>query len=362
MAKRPTISSITTGYSSTTLLNNNFEALRNAFDNTLSLDGSSPNSLSSDLDINSNDITNAKSVTTTELILGGSRAVNLATTLTFIGAWGASTSYTLNNIVTDSGNAYISLIAHTSGSTFSTDLSAGKWALLASKGASGSGSGDLLASNNLSDLASAATALGNLGLSATATEINYTTDVTSNIQAQINGKQASNDILTDLAGLTQATNKIPYFSSATAASVLDFKDEDNMSSNSATAIPSQQSVKAYVDSSGVTKYTSAQTSITDNQLLTFSHGLGATPSFVIIDCIAKVSNADGWSNGDRIQMNQSSDPSGDNEGMGIRTDSSNVYVTIGENGPGEATFRSNGAGTTLTSSKWNIEVKAFLIS
>ena len=361
MAKKPTISSITTGYSSTTLLNNNFEALRNAFDNTLSLDGSTPNSLSSDLDINSNDITNAKSVTTDELILGGTKVVSLASTLTFIGEWQNGTSYYVNNIVTVLGNAYICLIDNTGG-FFPSDLSAEKWALFASKGDSGSGSGDLVSSNNLSDLASASTALGNLGLSATAAEINYTTDVTSNIQAQIDGKQTSNDILTDLAGLTQATNKIPYFSSATAASVLDFKDEDNMSSNSATAIPSQQSVKAYVDSSGVTKYTSAQTSITDNQLLTFSHGLGATPSFVIIDCIAKTSNSDGWSNGDRIQMNQNSDMSGDNEGMGIRTDSSNVYVTIGENGPGIATFRSNGAGAILTSSKWNIEVKAFLIS
>lgn len=282
MAKRPTISSITTGYSSTTLLNNNFEALRNAFDNTLSLDGSTPNSLSSDLDINSNDITNAKSVTTDELILGGSRAINLANTLTFIGAWGASTSYTLNNIVTDSGNAYISLIAHTSGSTFSTDLSAGKWALLASKGASGAGSGDLLASNNLSDLASASTALGNLGLSATAAEINYTTDVTSNIQAQIDGKQASNDILTDLASLTQATDKIPYFSSATAAAVLDFKDEDNMASNSATAIASQQSVKAYIDSK-TARFKSSDQSITAAAEYSITHNLGAIPNFFHIE-------------------------------------------------------------------------------
>lgn len=200
------------------------------------------------------------------------------------------------------------------------------------------------------------------GVTATTAELNYTDGVSSNIQTQLNAKQASNDILTDLAGLTQATNKIPYFSSSSAASLLDFKDEDNMSSNSATAIPSQQSVKAYVDaSSGITQYTSADTSISDNQVLTFAHGLGAVPSFVVIDCIAKTSNSNGWSNGDRVQMSNSSDPSGSNEGMGIRTDSSNVYVSIGENGPGQATFRSNGVGTILDSSKWNIEVKAFLV-
>ena len=217
--------------------------------------------------------------------------------------------------------------------------------------------------NILDGVTATATELNLLdGVTATTAELNYTDGVSSNIQTQLNAKQASNDILTDLAGLTQATNKIPYFSSSSAASVLDFKDEDNMSSNSATAIPSQQSVKAYVDaSSGMTQYTSADTSISNNQVLTFAHGLGAVPSFVIIDAIAKTSNSNGWSNGDRVQMNQSCDPSGSNEGMGIRTDSTNVYVSIGENGLGMATFRSSGAGVILDCNKWNIEVKAFLV-
>ena len=63
MAKTPTITSITSGYASTTTLNDNFEALKNAFSNTLSLDGSTPNSLSADLDINGNDIINIGNLT-----------------------------------------------------------------------------------------------------------------------------------------------------------------------------------------------------------------------------------------------------------------------------------------------------------
>ena len=63
MAKRPTVSTITTGHASITALNNNFTALRDGFDNTLSRDGSTPNTMSADIDLNGNDITNVNSIT-----------------------------------------------------------------------------------------------------------------------------------------------------------------------------------------------------------------------------------------------------------------------------------------------------------
>jgi len=65
MAKRPTVSTITTGHASITALNANFTALKEGFDNTISRDGSSPNTMSADLDLNGNDLNNVAALKNT---------------------------------------------------------------------------------------------------------------------------------------------------------------------------------------------------------------------------------------------------------------------------------------------------------
>lgn len=75
MAKKPTISTIASGYQSTTTINDNFQNVRNAFDNTLSLDGSTPNAMQADIDLNSNDLLNVNLIDTNYLILNGTTVV-----------------------------------------------------------------------------------------------------------------------------------------------------------------------------------------------------------------------------------------------------------------------------------------------
>lgn len=59
--------------------------------------------------------------------------------------------------------------------------------------------------------------------------------------------QAYDQDLQAISGLASAANKIVRYTGSGTADLIDFKDEDNMVSDSATAVPSQQSVKAYID-------------------------------------------------------------------------------------------------------------------
>ena len=133
------LNAISGGFASTDALNSNFEQIEDAFDNTLSRDGSTPNQMNGDLDMNHHRILN---------VLGDSGA-NLINR----GNWAAGIVYSQNNIVsvpvgtsaTYGGASYISLVDHTSAGTFDADIA--KWQLLADRGeqgASGAGSGDVV--------------------------------------------------------------------------------------------------------------------------------------------------------------------------------------------------------------------------
>ena len=62
MPKQATLNTISSGYASQTQLNENFTNLNLALRNTLSLDGSAPNAMQGDLDLNNNDLLNVKAI------------------------------------------------------------------------------------------------------------------------------------------------------------------------------------------------------------------------------------------------------------------------------------------------------------
>ena len=62
MAKQATVNTISSGYASQTQLNENFENINTALENTISLDGSAPNAMQGDLDLNNNDLLNVKAI------------------------------------------------------------------------------------------------------------------------------------------------------------------------------------------------------------------------------------------------------------------------------------------------------------
>jgi len=74
-------------------------------------------------------------------------------------------------------------------------------------------------------------------------------------------------------------NVLGNVSGSTAAPTsVEIKDEDAMTSNSATALATQQSIKAYVDASTVSKYASSwfngATGLANSTAYTFTHNLG----------------------------------------------------------------------------------------
>jgi hypothetical protein len=165
MAKKPTISTISSGFNSTATINESLEALRDGFDNTLSLDGSTPNAMLADLDLNGNSILNAGEIEVSGLTLNGQQITDISSVPEWRSSWTTGRAYVKNDLVQEAGNAYICLVDHTSG-TFSTDLVALRWELFAAKGAAGAGTGDMLGSNNLSDVANVATARANISAQA----------------------------------------------------------------------------------------------------------------------------------------------------------------------------------------------------
>ena len=153
-----TLSTVSSGFLSNTTMSTNFTSIANEFQNkVLYRDNPTgePNSMQQDLDMNGHRILNTLAQSGDGFIWKGN--------------WTAATSYTMNNLVSISSGTYtgytmIALQSLTSLSTFDLDFATGKWGIVAARGTSGAGSGDMLKSDNLLGLTNTGTAQVNLGL------------------------------------------------------------------------------------------------------------------------------------------------------------------------------------------------------
>lgn len=273
MAKKPTINTVSSGYASSSIINQNMESLRDGFDNTLSLDGSAPNAMGADIDLNGNNIINGADGSFTSLTLNGEtftaigasvftelddvpqtyagagsqfvRVNSGATGLEFVSGILFSTTEQSKldgiepNATQDQTGAEIKALYEAEADTNAfTDALATKLAGIEEGatsdqtgaeitatldtyfgGSSWQGAGDMVTSNNLSDLVDPVAALVNLGLTATAAEINTLDGITATV-AELNildGVTSTAAELNILDGVTATATELNYVAGVTSA-------------------------------------------------------------------------------------------------------------------------------------------------
>lgn len=143
------------------LINTNFQNIEDALADAVSRSGGSPNSMSADFDMDGNDILNVGNIDVESITIDGTEFV--ADEVIAVGEPGTAATITVGTVTT--GAAGTSVIITNVGDE--TEAVLNFTIPRGDTGASGSGSGDMVAAQNLNDLASKPTAFANIKQAAT---------------------------------------------------------------------------------------------------------------------------------------------------------------------------------------------------
>lgn len=203
MAVDVTISSIGSGYNRASI-NTNFTAIQTALENALSRDGTSPNNMTADLDLDSNDILNLNDLYATRIFIDGDEITTSSLSKGYAG-WSPSFAIAsdgdrrvlqLTSWIGGEGDVPTAHINEYVGASAFVTLIADGVDIRGPQGATGPGTGDLVAAQNLADVADVATAFGNIKQAASTTSSGVLEIATSaEAIAQTDGERAITPLL-----------------------------------------------------------------------------------------------------------------------------------------------------------------------
>lgn len=138
-------------------------------------------------------------------------------------------------------------------------------------------------------------------------------------------------------------------------------DEDDMSSDSETALTTQQAAKAYSDNSSLLSesYTSPNQTITNGGQIVLEHGLSSIPK--IIQCYLECQTADlNYSPGDIVAFPHHHDYDLATASGGLSTviDATNITIRFGSSGQ-SLLNKNTGTRDAITNGSWQLIVRAF---
>jgi hypothetical protein len=168
--------------------------------------------------------------------------------------------------------------------------------------------------------------------------------------------------ITSTAGITGTTGT--FSGALSGASITGNMVADSFEADSgllSNLIMTPFQVKRQISGKLATKYVSSYVGMSNAGQNVFVHGLGAEPDIITyrLKCI---SAQNGYSVNDIIDVVPSENREGLEEGFGSVVDATNITLRIASNGPGIYQEKNTGATSVLTATKWQVQVRAFIIA